>query len=49
LSKRESTYSFDAAGTGHLTVTTATTLLHKTGGQLTVSTIGPFTRVYKKG
>ena len=48
FSKHEVTYSFDEAGSGNLIVTNGTTLLHTRSGALTVSTIGPFTRVYKR-
>jgi hypothetical protein len=49
ITKREYTYAFEEGGTGLLVATSATTLLHTRGGALTVSTIGPVTRVYRKG
>ena len=47
--KREHSYFFDAGSPTELTITSATTLLHTRNGELTVSTIGPSTRVYRKG
>ena len=48
FTKRETIYSFTETGAGKLTVTGSTTMLHERGGALSVSTIGPFTRAYKK-
>lgn len=47
--KRERTYLFDDGRQSELSITSATTLLHTRNGALTVSTIGPWTRVYRKG
>jgi len=47
--KRERTYFFDNGLQTELSITSATTLLHTRNGALTVSTIGPSTRVYRKG
>jgi hypothetical protein len=47
--KQVRVYFFDSGVQGELSVTTSTTLLSSRGGKLTVSTIGPWTRVYRKG
>jgi hypothetical protein len=47
--KREHSYFFDVGRPTELTITSATTLLHTRNGELTVSTIGPSARVYRKG
>jgi hypothetical protein len=48
FSTREIIYSLAGDGSGRLTVTETTTLLHSRLGALTVSTIGPFVRVYQR-
>jgi hypothetical protein len=47
LATRETNYALESES-GNMVVTSATTLLHTRGGRLTVSTIGPFVRVYRK-
>ena len=46
--KRAFTYFFDDGLQSELSITSSTTLLHTRSGKLTVSTIGPWTRVYGK-
>ena len=48
FSRTEMSYAIDVADSGNLVVTSSTILLYKNGGKLTVDTIGPFVRVYKK-
>jgi hypothetical protein len=48
FSKTQTVYAIDVAGGGNLIVTASTTMLYTKGGKLTVDTIGPFVRVYKK-
>src|SRR6185436_8730552 len=45
--KRQLTYWLDVARS-ELSIKTSTTLLYTRSGELTVSTIGPWTRVYRK-
>jgi hypothetical protein len=47
LGKRETVYALDEGGS-RLTVTTTRTRLHLRGGTLTVSTVGPTARVYRR-
>ena len=47
LWKHETTYSFDESGSGLLVVVSSSTGLYERGA-LTVGTIGPFTRIYRR-
>jgi hypothetical protein len=48
VSKREYTFAYTGGARDELRITSSTTLLHTRGGQLTVSTIGPTTRLYRR-